>query len=35
LDQKVDAAVVGQKEESKPQKPDKPPRNFLGVKKGK
>jgi hypothetical protein len=35
LNQKVDAAVVGQIKDSKPKKPDKPPRNFLGAKKGK
>jgi hypothetical protein len=35
LDQKADAAVIGQTEGSKSKKSDKPPRNFLGVKKGK
>lgn len=35
LDQKVEAAVFEQIEESKAKKPNKPPRNFLGAKKDK
>jgi hypothetical protein len=34
-DQKIEAAVFGHKEDSKPKKPNKPPKNFLGMKKGK